>query len=57
MPLNVNWKARGFSYMWAAEQGFADAQYNLSICYEEGLGVQQDSVQAEYWLTKSEAVK
>jgi TPR repeat protein len=30
----------------AAEQGFADAQINLGLCYEEGEGVPQDKAQA-----------
>jgi len=29
-------------YRLAAEQGFAVAQYHLGLCYEAGIGVQQD---------------
>ena len=33
----------------AAEQGHAQGQYNLGICYSRGEGVTQDYEQAEYW--------
>lgn len=33
----------------AAEQGNADAQYNLGDCYYYGEGVAQDYAQAVYW--------
>lgn len=36
-----------------AEQGLAEAQYNLAIFYEEGLGVQPDIVNAMYWYRKA----
>ena len=35
----------------AATMGNAKAQYNLSICYRDGVGVPADSSQAMYWLT------
>ena len=34
----------------AAEQGHADAQYNLGIMYKYGNGVPQDYVLAHMWL-------
>ena len=37
----------------AAEQGIVDAQYNLSICYHEGQGVEKDLEEANYWYTKA----
>ena len=40
-------------YTKAAEQGFADAQYNLGWCYSNGTGVLQDYKQAVYWYTKA----
>jgi len=37
----------------AAEQGNADAQYDLAIAYKYGqIGVQQDAAQAEIWFRK-----
>ena len=37
----------------AAEQGDADAQYNLGCCYDEGNGVKQDYGQAVHWYRKA----
>lgn len=36
-------------YKLAAEQGYADAQYNLGYCYATGEGVSQDYSQAYFW--------
>ena len=36
-----------------AEQGFANAQYNLGLMYDEGLGVTQDSAEAVKWFRKA----
>ena len=36
-----------------AEQGDAEAQYNLGVMYREGMGVTEDDVQAIYWFTKA----
>jgi TPR repeat protein len=33
----------------AAEQGFAEAQFNLGLMYDDGLGVSQDYVTAHLW--------
>ena len=34
------------SYRKAAEQGDAEAQYNLGVCYENGIGVEKDLFEA-----------
>ena len=34
----------------AAEQGFADAQNNLGLCYQDGVGVEQNDKEAVKWL-------
>jgi len=39
----------------AAEQGFAKAQFNLGFAYDNGLGVPQDYVSAQMWLTLAAA--
>ena len=36
-----------------AEQGDANAQYNLGVLYDNGLGVPQDKVRAYMWFTLS----
>ena len=36
-------------YRLAAEQGLADAQYDVGVMYEFGRGVPQDDVQAHMW--------
>ena len=40
-------------YKQAAEQGDAEAQYNLGYAYKDGKGVEQDDKQAVKWWTKS----
>ncbi len=42
-------------YRKAAEQGHANAQYNLGIMYDNGQGVPQDYVQAHMWYNLSAA--
>ena len=37
-------------YRLAAEQGYANAQYNLGVSYDDGLGVPQDNIEAHMWL-------
>ena len=37
----------------AAEQGHAEAQYNLGVCYANGCGVPKDLQPAIYWYTKA----
>ena len=39
----------------AAEQGLANAQYNLGLMYNNGQGVPQDYVQAHMWSTLAAA--
>ena len=38
-------------YRKAAEQGVAEAQNNLGLMYEKGMGVLQDMIAAHMWLT------
>lgn len=40
-------------YRKSAEQGNANAQYNLACCYESGQGVTQDNTEAVKWYRKS----
>ena len=40
-------------YRKAAEQGYADAQFSLGICYAEGDGVAQDKAEAVKWYRKA----
>ena len=37
----------------AAEQGYADAQRGLGVCYYNGEGVARDYLQAAYWFLKA----
>lgn len=41
------------TYRAAAIQGDGQAQYNLGRCYENGLGVEQDSAEARKWYERS----
>ena len=40
-------------YRKSAEQGDADAQCKLGLCYEDGRGVVKDMVEAEKWKDKA----
>jgi TPR repeat protein len=40
-------------YQKAADQGLAEAQYNLGVMYVNGKGVLKDYKQAVYWCQKS----
>jgi TPR repeat protein len=40
-------------YRKAAEQGLAQAQYNLGFMYDKGRGVRQDDAQAVAWYRKA----
>ena len=40
-------------YRKAAEQGFAKAQYNLGVMYENGTGISRDYTQAADWFVKA----
>ena len=37
----------------AAENGYADAQFNLSIMYVEGIGIAKDDCKAVEWYQKA----
>ena len=37
----------------AAKEGFARAQFNLAVCYEQGKWVEQDMEKAIEWYKKS----
>jgi len=39
----------------AADQGHADAQYNIGVCYDHGTGVEQSSATALEWWRKAAA--
>ncbi|QPB43699.1 sel1 repeat family protein [Rodentibacter haemolyticus] len=44
------------TFRWAkklAEQGVAQAQFNLGLMYANGQGVKQDDTQAVYWYQKA----
>ena len=52
------YKARKFCeaaeiWMTFAEQGVAEAQFNLGVMYKDGIGVPQNHDDAMNWLTKS----
>jgi TPR repeat protein len=40
-------------YRKAADQGYAAAQYNLGVCYDNGGGVVQDKAEAVKWYRKA----
>jgi hypothetical protein len=40
-------------YRKAAEQGHAEAQYRLGLCYREGFGVAKDEIEAVKWCRKA----
>ena len=40
-------------YRKAAEQNFAEAQYNLGVCYDNGQGVAKDYAEAVKWYRKA----
>ena len=37
----------------AAQQGHAEAQYNLAVMYNEGRGIPSDRMKAKAWLKKA----
>jgi TPR repeat protein len=49
MTESVKW------YLKSAEQGYAEAQHNLGICYDEGAGVVKNETIAYKWLLLSAA--
>ncbi|EXX66778.1 Bck1p [Rhizophagus irregularis DAOM 197198w] len=40
-------------YQKASENGNKNAQYNLGLCYEKGIGIEKDEIKAFYWYQKS----
>ena len=48
-----DWQAAFKLYSKVAEQGDADAQFNLGVMYANGEGVAEDDKQAVYWYTKA----
>ena len=40
-------------YRKAAEQGIANAQFRLGVCYEDGMGVVKDEAEAMKWWRKA----
>lgn len=50
-----NYRRAVYWYTKAAKQGYADAQYQLGLCYYEGRGVKQNYKKAvEWWLKAAE---
>jgi TPR repeat protein len=47
------WGQKASDYRSKAEQGDAEAQYNLGVCYNDGDGVEKNSTQAVYWYRKA----
>jgi TPR repeat protein len=48
-----SYKNAAYWFKKAANQGNADAQYNLGVCYENGHGVKKDLQKAKFWKDKS----
>ena len=46
-------KGKEYWYEKAANQGYAPAQYNLGVCYENGRGVVQSYEKAAFWFKKA----
>ena len=44
-----SWANAKYWYLKAAEQGYADAQYNLGVMYDQGQGVPQNEAEAAKW--------
>ena len=44
-----------YYFLVAARNGHADAQYNLGICYKNGIGVSKSLSKARHWLEKAKA--
>lgn len=37
-------------YEESAKGGYEKAQYNIGVCYKEGIGVQKNKIKAKKWL-------
>ena len=46
-------KIRAWHYREASERGYKNAQYNLGMCYEAGIGIPKDYVEAARWFRKA----
>ena len=46
-------KIRVWHYREASERGYKNAQYNLGMCYEAGIGIPKDYVEAARWFRKA----
>ncbi len=51
--VTVNYPQAAYWYRQAADQGYADAQFNLGWLYENGLGVGKDNDRAKVWYQKA----
>ena len=51
--LSQDYKESAFWYKKAADQGNAQAQYNLGLLYEDGKGVTQDYYEASQWYKRA----
>lgn len=48
-----NFKEAIVHYKQSAQNGYADAQYNLGFCYSHGIGVEQNYLEAITWYNKA----
>lgn len=51
--INQNYKERIIWYKKAAEQGLAEAQFQLGLCYDYGRGVLKNYTDAMYWYDRA----
>ncbi|KAG0077887.1 hypothetical protein BGZ93_003569, partial [Podila epicladia] len=51
--MKVNGSSQAMEWYQAADQGHADAQFNMGFLYEKGQGVTQDYTQAMEWHLKA----
>lgn len=52
-PQEASMSGEVLMYLKLAEQGLAEGQFNLGVCYETGDGVAQDYKKAVYWYQKA----
>jgi TPR repeat protein len=48
-----DYQKSNFYFLKSAQLGYAKAQYNLGVNYENGLGITKDYTQAAYWYQKA----